>query len=142
MCTFMKIFNHTFIKFSGVSDLHGGFRFVCRVPRCYSFESLDKAVCDLGWDRGVKEFESASVARDVAKINSVVVTRDRFLQFWFDGSDEKFSFLSSWRLIDQVRYAQRAGTGFLPGTEYFLEADFWRHFVCFISFGRFGMWFR
>lgn len=61
------------------------------------------SVLSIGWERGCKEFENALRMKNVALINEAVVERPAFLKFCWDGSDDKFSFVSSWKLIDQVR---------------------------------------
>jgi len=55
-----------------------------------------------GYHRGTQEFEKAFQQGNIGLINSMVVSRDNFLKFFWAGDDENFSFLHAWRLIDQL----------------------------------------
>ena len=57
----------------------------------------------LGFARGSTEFDKAFSNRDIEYINNLIIDRESFLKFFWDQSDDNFSFIHCWRLIDRVR---------------------------------------
>lgn len=56
-----------------------------------------------GWARGCDEFDKAFLqAKSIEPINSLVINRAAFLQFFWRGNDDAFSFLHAWRMIDKL----------------------------------------
>lgn len=54
-----------------------------------------------GYARGTTEFDKAFFAQDAAVIDNLIIDKEKFLQF-FDGEDDKFSFMHMWRLVDRL----------------------------------------
>lgn len=57
----------------------------------------------VGFARGSTEFDKAFGNRDIEYINNLIIDRESFLKFFWDQSDDNFSFIHCWRLIDRVR---------------------------------------
>lgn len=56
----------------------------------------------VGFARGSTEFDKAFGNRDIEYINNLIIDRESFLKFFWDQSDDNFSFIHCWRLIDRV----------------------------------------
>jgi hypothetical protein len=54
-----------------------------------------------GYTRGVGEFDKAFFAQDAAMIDNTIIDKTYFLNF-FDATDDQFSFMHMWRIIDRL----------------------------------------
>lgn len=71
--------------------------------RTLDLTALAFLVCSaaFGYTRGVAEFDKAFFSEDAAAIDNTLIDRTSFLNF-FDASDDQFSFMHMWRIVDRL----------------------------------------
>jgi len=76
-------------------------RIVNRPLYVHNLAFLTCTAC-LGYRQGCAEFDSVLKADNLPALNTYIITRDNFLTFFWADTTDKFSFLSCWRIINNL----------------------------------------
>jgi hypothetical protein len=77
-------------------------RHECKRPLDITSLAFLTAIAAFGFARGVTEFDKAFQTKDINYINQLIIDRENFLRFFWDQSDNNFSFIHCWRQIDRL----------------------------------------